>query len=141
MRLKITQQQYNNILLNEKRARLEALNSMINENTSPNTKLINEGWKEVVLGIALILGVGLTGQNKEIADEAIKNPETMAKIKSTLEDENSLEELIDALKEKGMKNPENKLTANIEKFIDDYNTMAINKIGVKAALALNNLNK
>ena len=141
MRIKITQEQYKNILLNEELARLEARKSMIKENTSPNTKIINEGWKEVVLGIALILGVGLTGQNKEVAEEALKDPETMNKIKSTLEDENSLEELVDALKEKGMKNPESKLTSNIEKFINDYNTMAINKIGVKAALALNNMNK
>ena len=141
MRIKITQEQYKNILLNEELARLEARKSMIKENTSPNTKIINEGWKEVVLGIALILGVGLTGQNKDVAEEALKDPETMNKIKTTLEDENSLEELVDALKEKGMKNPESKLTSNIEKFIEDYNTMAINKIGVKAALALNNMSK
>lgn len=146
IRLKLTQKQYNTILLNEQRERLEARNSMINENTSPNTELLKEGWKEVVLGIALMLGVGLTGQNKIVAQDAVKSKETMSKIKETLEDEDSLAELVDALSEKGMKNPENKLSKDPEELVNKYNITAsanglTDTIGIKAALALNTLTK
>jgi hypothetical protein len=35
----------------------------------------------------LLCGINLTGQNKEIADNAVKDPTIMAEIKATLEDE------------------------------------------------------
>jgi hypothetical protein len=44
--------------------------------------------------------VNLTGQNKEIADNAVKDPTIMAEIKATLEDEVKISELIDSLLEK-----------------------------------------
>ena len=113
-KIKITESQYKSLLLNEKQNRL------INE----NLQLLEEGWKDVVLGISLLLGVGLSGQNKAIAQDALKNEETMSQIKSTLEDENKLGELVDALKEKGMSDPETRLAQNADKVVDMFNKVA-----------------
>jgi hypothetical protein len=145
-KLKISQKQYNAILLHEKMERLDSRDSMINEITIHNTDLIKEGFKDVVLGIATILGVKLTGQNKIVGDEAVKNEDIMTQIKTTLEDESKLDELVDALTAKGMKNPENKLGLSPETLVYDYNKIAKengikNTIGIKAALALNTLSK
>ena len=146
MRLKLTKKQYNTILLHEQKKRLEARKSIVIENTGTNIKLIKEGWKEVVLGVAMILGVNLTGMNKTIAKNAVEDKEIMSKIKETLEDEDKLNELIDALSEKGMKNPENKLSKDPEDVVNKFNKIASDngidiKIGIPAALALNSLTK
>ena len=123
-KLKITKKQYNTILLHEQKSRLSTSNSVIGENLDSSTQLLEEGWKEVVLGVAMMLGVGLTGQNKAIAQNAVKNAETMSQIKSTLEDETKLKELVDAFKEKGMKDPTAKLSKNAEMVMTKYNKIA-----------------
>jgi hypothetical protein len=55
--------------------------------------------EDVVLGVAMLCGI-ITGQNKEIADNAVKDPTIMAEIKATLEDEVKISELIDSLLER-----------------------------------------
>lgn len=123
-KLKISQKQYDTILLHEQQSRLNASGDFLTENLSESNQLLEEGWREVVLGVAMMLGVGLTGQNKIIAQDAVKNETTMAQIKATLEDEGKLSELVDALKTKGMKDPETKLSQNAEKVMDAYNRIA-----------------
>ena len=140
-KLKITQEQYNRIIIREQEARLKASGDLLTENLNDNTQLLEEGWREVVLGVAMMMGVGLTGQNKLIAQDAVKNANTMAQVKATLEDEDKTKELVDAMKEKGMKDPSAMLSKNAEKVIDKFNEIANDnnlkyKVDVKA---VNNL--
>jgi len=144
-KLKISQKQLNTILLREQENRLKAYTAILNENLDPSTELLEEGWREVVLGVAMMLGVGLTGQNKAIAQDAVKNAQTMAQVKATLEDESKTKELVDAMKEKGMKDPSATLSTNAEKVIDTYNKIAADnhlkyKVDVKAVNNLQALN-
>ena len=144
-KIKITNKQYNSILMREQESRLNAFKGTISENVSPNSELLKEGWKEVVLGVALMLGVRLTGQNKLIATNVIKDSKVMSDIKNTLEDEDKTKELIDAFKEKGMSEPEKKLALNAERVVDNYNKFAKENgidsvIDVKTTQGLVNLN-
>ena len=123
-KIKITSEQYNKILLNEKKARLAASDVIINESDIQQPELLEEGLKEVLLGVAMLMGVSLTAQNKAIADNALKNDSTMAQIKTTLEDENKTKELAKIFGEKGMQNPELKLAQNAEKIAKSYNEIA-----------------
>ena len=125
-KIKITAQQYNSILLHESRTRLKAQESLITETLNEDAQLLEEGWREVVLGIAMMMGVGLTGTNKAIAQDSTKNAQTMAQIKATLEDEAKMDHVVDLLKQKGMKDPESKLAANAEKVMDQFNEIAKN---------------
>jgi flagellar motor protein MotB len=135
-RLKIRRKQYNILLLNERERRLKN-NGVIVE----HKELLKEGWREVLLGVAMMLGVGLTGQNKILAQNAVKNDKTMADIKSTLEDESKIKELVVLLKEKGLKDPETMLSQNAEKVVDAFNRIAADdEIGYKVDIkAVNNL--
>jgi len=143
-KLKISESQYNTILLREQESRLKDFRATLIENQGLDKELLEEGWKEVVLGVAMMLGVGLTGQNKIQAQDAVKNATTMAQIKATLEDENKLGELVDALKTKGMKDPETKLADNAKKVMDTYNKISDDeglkyKVDVKTVHSLQNL--
>ena len=136
-KLKITQKQYNTILLREQETRLSVHKPIITETIDPSAELLEEGWREIVLGVAMMLGVGLTGQNKLIAQDSVKNAQTMSQIKSTLEDSTKMGELVDLLKEKGMKDPEGKLVQNAEKVVDEFNKIAADnnlkyKVDIKA---------
>jgi hypothetical protein len=123
-KIKITQKQYTTILLHEQEARLMGSGDIITETLEVGPEVLEEGWKEVVLGVAMMLGVGLSGQNKAIAQDVVKNAQTMAQVKATLEDTAKTQELVDLLKQKGMKNPEQTLANNAEKVVDEFNKIA-----------------
>jgi len=117
MKIKITEQQYKNIIIKEQESRLnEAFNS--------NAELLEEGWKEVLLGVAMLLGVGLSGPNKSMASNALTDEATMAQIKATLEDEDKTKELAKAFAEKGMKDPNSLMAKNAQKLVDNFNKLA-----------------
>jgi len=124
VKIKITSEQYKAILLREQETRLKVSNSVLNENLDLGPELLEEGWKEVVLGVAMLMGVGLTGPNKAMAQDALSNEKTMAQIKTTLEDETKTQELAKAFQEKGMKNPDTLLAKNAEKIKDKFNEIA-----------------
>lgn len=146
IKLKITKKQYDSLILNESENRLkESSNIIINEDTN-SSLILNEGFKDVVLSVAMLLGIGLTGQNKLIAQNAVKNSNTMAEVKSTLENEDKIKSLVDAMKNKGMEDPSDVLSKNAEKLIDNYNKIASDnkikyKVDVKAVNNLLSLNK
>jgi flagellar motor protein MotB len=128
-KIKITSEQYKSILLREQESRLNASGNVLNENLELGPELLEEGWKEVLLGVALLMGVGLTGINKTMAQNALKDEQTMSQIKATLEDENKTRELAKAYEEKGMKNPDTLLAKNAEKIKNKFNEVAAdNKI-------------
>lgn len=123
-KIKITNKQYDTIVLHEQQSRLKASGDLITESLDPSVELLEEGWREVVLGVALMLGVGLSGPNKLAAQNAVKNDSTMAQIKSTLDSELKTKELAAAFKEKGMQDPDSLLAKNANKVISQFNEIA-----------------
>ena len=140
-KIKISQKQYNTILLHEQESRLKTSSDIITETLEIGPEVLEEGWKEVVLGVAMMLGVGLSGQNKAMAQDAVKNAQTMSQVKATLEDTAKTQELADYMKEKGMKDPSALLAKNAETVIDKYNKIAKdNKINYRVDVkAVDNL--
>ena len=82
-----------------------------------NDTLLNEGWKDVLLGIALLTGVGLNSAQSQTAKNAISNDSIKNKIESTLQDTATLNKITKNLspeiKEKITKNA-NKALENLE---------------------------
>jgi hypothetical protein len=107
--LKITQSQFDRILLYEERKR---------------NILINESAKDLALTIALLSGIKLTGQNEYLVNKLIKSKDNMTMVKNTLENEHKIQELVDALSEKGMKDPERSLAKNADKIVKKFNEIS-----------------
>jgi len=89
--------------------------------------LLEEGWREVFLGVAMLMGVGLSGPNAAVAQNALQNNTTISQIKATLEDETKLKELAQDLAEKGMKNPDSLMAKNAQNIVDKFNKLASEK--------------
>jgi flagellar motor protein MotB len=51
-----------------------------------NSTLLNEGWKDILLSIALLTGVGLNKSQAQTAKQALSNDDIKGKIESTLKD-------------------------------------------------------
>jgi len=109
---------------------IRIVNRVINENTTNdilmphklteqdlNGTMLNEGWKDVLLGIALLTGVGLNSAQSQTAKNAISNDSIKNKIESTLQDTATLNKITKNLspeiKEKITKNA-NKALENLE---------------------------
>lgn len=133
-KIKITSEQYNTILLKEK-------NNRLNESFSNDKEVLSEGLKEILLGVASLMGVKLSGQNKEIANSVLKDDATLSNIKNTLEDETKVKDLAKSFGEKGMKNPELRLAKNAKKIYDSFNSFSSDKISNNAFLNLIGLDK
>ena len=90
-RLKITNEQYNRIILHEQKSRIlmEAEQKGLNHSN------------EVLLGVAKLMGLDVKGYNEKTADKALTNSEVMKLIKDSLESETKRKELMDDLKSKG----------------------------------------
>jgi hypothetical protein len=108
-KLKITQEQYNKIILHEQASR---------------SSLLTETTHEVILGVAKLAGLKLSGHNDTVAKNALNDAKTMSLIKSTLEDENKVKELVKKMEEKGMKDVESFLSKNVESIVKGYNEYA-----------------
>lgn len=87
---------------------------------------LNEGWKEIVLGTAMLLGVNLSGQNKLIAQDAIKNQQILTQIKNTLESD-KIEDLSQSLEDAGLRNALDKIENNAKTIEDKFNKIAKDK--------------
>ncbi len=92
--LKITQSQFDRILLYEERKR---------------DILINKSAKDLAL---------------TMVNNLIKDKKNMTMVKNTLEDEHKIQELVDALSEKGMKDPERSLAKNADKIVKKFNEIS-----------------
>jgi hypothetical protein len=111
MRIKITSEQYNKILIHEQGLR-------------PKTNL-NENVREVMFGTALLMGIKLSGLNKEVGEKALSDAKAMREIKDTLNDENKFKDLMKSLEEKGMANAETHVTDKISEIVKNYNKKAM----------------
>lgn len=123
--LKITQQQFEAIKLYE-----ETRNTDI---------FLTENAKDLALTIALLSGIKLTGQNEHKVNKLIKDKKNMMMVKNTLEDDDKIQELVDALTEKGMKNPEKALSNNAEKIMKKFNEISdTENLGLKLDFLVKN---
>lgn len=130
----ITETQYKTILEHEKRQI-----AAINEAEKAITVDLN-----VLLAIGTLLGFNISGHNKINADEALKDESVFKQIKTILESEDKLKELISSLEIKGMVNPEEKLKEKFSSLISKFNALAKENgfdctLGSKALVNLNAL--
>jgi hypothetical protein len=120
-KLKITESQYNKILLHEQTER---------------NNILAEGHKEVMLVVAVLAGIKLTGQNEFLSQKALNDSSVLSDIKSTLEDEDRLKELVSKMEEKGMESPSLLLSKNAKLIVDKFNELSTDKLDF---LSLSNL--
>ena len=112
-KIKITESQYNKILLHEQAER---------------KNILTEGPKEVMLGVAVLAGIKLTGQNEFLSQKALKDSSVLRDIKSTFEDEGRLKELVSKMEEKGMESPSLLLSKNAKLIVDKFNELSSDKL-------------
>jgi len=131
-KLKITREQYNALILAEQKRLINNPSNVLTESINENVERLDEGWKEVVLGISMLMGLNLTGQNDLTAKKALSDANIMNQIEATLEDKSKTEELINLMKEKGMKDPSAMLAKNAEEIVDNFNELSDKeKLGAK----------
>lgn len=109
-KIKITQKQFEAIQLFEEQR--------------TQSFFLTENAKDLALTIALLSGVKLTGQNEYTVNNLIKDKKNMQMVKNTLEDDSKIQELVDALSEKGMKDPEKALSKNADKIVKKFNEIS-----------------
>ena len=120
-KIKITTEQYNTLLLREQESRLNTPQRLLNENS-----------KEVILGMALLAGLKLSGLNKSLAEKAIQDKAVVNQIKTTLEDEHKAKDLAKSFGEKGLANPDHFFAKNADKITDEFNKISEDKVGEQA---------
>ena len=103
MKIRITESQYNRLLLNEEKE--------IQFNFDVDT----------ILGFAKLIGLPLKGQNEFLANSALDNDAVLTKIYSIMSDVDKKNEIIDDLNNKGMVNADKKLHDNIETVVSNFN--------------------
>lgn len=120
-KIKITENQLKLIInyINEN----NVIKDVLREDYFNNKQSINEGWKEVILGTAMLLGLNLSGQNKILAQDSLKNPKIMAQIKSTLESD-KIDDLATSLEDAGLKNALDKIETNAKTIEAKFNKIA-----------------
>lgn len=106
-KIKITREQYDKIVLHEQMSR---------------SKMLTETTQDVVLGVAMLAGLKLTGTNEIVAKKALEDEKTLGLIKSTLEDESKTKELVKKFEEKGMNDVNVFLSKNADKIQDGFNS-------------------
>ena len=116
-------------------SQLEVLISHINE-SQPTKKIIKEGWREVVLGTAMLMGVKLTGVNAETATNALNDPKTIKEIEDALSSQ-KIERLADTLEQGGLKDAMNKIQANSFKIITNL-SLAADEHGISSNVSIYN---
>jgi len=101
-KIKITEEQYKRLIISESVSK-------------------TDNSKNVFFGISMLMGIKLSGENKNIANNSLNDKEILEDIKSTFENEDKLKDLLVSLEEKGEKNPINKLKNNLDEIIKKFN--------------------
>lgn len=127
MKLKITNKQYQKIIIHEQNSRL----SIINE--GKDEKTISYDDLKVLLTLGKIIGLPLSGQNLHIAEKNIKNEAVLSKIKDIVEDEDRLYDIIDQFNEKGMRSADELLSKNAENIVKEFNKIT-SELGINKKL-------
>jgi|TARA_R110002111_G_C6004149_1_gene373577 outer membrane protein OmpA-like peptidoglycan-associated protein len=98
-----------------------------------NEKTINESWKDVVLGVALLAGISLTGHNKAQAQTALEDSKVLAQVQSVLQDER-LSKVVDSLESAGLNNAEEYIKKNARKIEKKFDQASVRVKGVKGGV-------
>lgn len=93
-KIKITQKQYNIIILNEQKRML----------TESNDKPDYKNDNNVVLAFSKLMGITLSGMNKIDAENALKQETTLNKISGILSNKEKLNDMVNDLVTKGKAN-------------------------------------
>ncbi len=117
-------------------SQLEVLIAHINESNQSKKEVLEEGWKEVVLGTAMLMGIGLTGANAQTAENALENAEILNKIENTLEGP-EIEKLANTLEKGGLDNAMEKIQANADQIKTNFE-YAAKKKGVTSNVQIYN---
>lgn len=102
-RIKITERQ------------LGLITKHISESKSP----INESKKELVLGVAMLMGLNLSGQNKAIADNALSDPNILLQIDSVLATP-EIEDIASRMEDMGLRDALNQIKRNKTRIQTNY---------------------
>lgn len=105
-KIKITNEQYGRLILNEAQSSLNTSN-------------------DVLLGLAKIMGVNLSGFNSHKADNIVKDSKKMLELKNIIQNSNKREGLIDDLKTKGMIEPNDKVLYKANDIANNYNKISL----------------
>ena len=99
-----------------------------------NKDVIEEGWKEVLLGTLMLMNVGLSGVNAQTAKKAVDDPNTLKQIEQTLES-NKIVDLANELENIGLTNAMDKIQKNAKTIENNFNKAA-NQKGLKTSLVV-----
>lgn len=107
------------LIITEKQ--LSIITQHINETYKPLFEgVVEEGFKDIALGLLMLAGATLSGQNKAIAQDALNNNEIVQKIDATLSDTTELNRLISRI-DKHMPNAGQLIQQNADKIKSTIN--------------------
>jgi hypothetical protein len=109
-KIKITQKQYNTIILNEQKRML----------TESNDKPDYKNDNNVILAFYKLMGMSLSGMNKIDAEKALKQELTLNKINGILSNKEKLNTMIDDLISKGKANAKDDVLAKKHTIIKNF---------------------
>lgn len=109
-KIKITQKQYDTIILNEQKRIL----------TESNDKPDYKNDNNVILAFYKLMGMSLSGMNKIDAEKALKQETTLSKIHSILSNKEKLSTMIDDLVTKGKTNAKDDVLAKKHTIIKNF---------------------
>jgi hypothetical protein len=112
-KLIITKEQYERLVINEQSSRV-----IIENEQSLNTS------NDILLGLAKIMGVNLTGFNLHKAENIIKNSKKMLELKKIIQNPEKRQGLIDDLNTKGMISPNDKVLYKSSDIADNFNKIS-----------------
>jgi flagellar motor protein MotB len=82
--------------------RMQRLAGLITESQYSNKlkeqEILEEGWKEVVLGAAMLLGTNLSSAQISKSEQVLQNVETLEQVKETLENKEGIHDLAEKLR-------------------------------------------
>lgn len=104
-RIKITEQQ------------LRVIVEHIKSDDNSNKEIIEEGFKDLLLGAALLLNLNLSGQNAAEVKQMAKDKEALEQLSSVLQNDSMRSKVVDFYEKKGLKDVDQKIVKNNEKLI------------------------
>lgn len=122
-KIKITQKQYDIIILNEQKRML----------TESNDKPDYKNDNNIVLAFSKLMGMSLSGMNKIDAENALKQETTLNKINGILSNKEKLNDLVDDLITKGKADAMDDVLAKKHTIIKNFRE-TVKDLGLKIKL-------
>lgn len=77
--------------------------------SSSKEEVLEEGFKEILLGAAMLMGLNMNAQNQEIAQDALNKEQVVQQIQNTIENDSTRNKMVSAMENAGVQNAEEKL--------------------------------